>query len=350
MDITFICLANSYKHNNRCIAGIIVSKRPGSSQYSIVRDNDGNPKWFRPVDRNTDAGAIPNDVASDIHILSIVKAHDVIPCPDGAQTENHYYSRLNTISRISRKPENLNCLIDARHHLIFNNRGVAVHPDAYTNLNYSVLLIKSTDVHFYLRDRSQFGKEAQPRGVITHNGVEYDLPVTDPEFRKIIKEDINRSNSYGEYYITLSLGVEYDEWHSKLIACVIVVEDENATNRCITTPHQQNNTSSQSCRTEDTKSISYNLFCQGYTIDQIAEERGLTTSTIGNHLMSFIESGNLNIRRLVSASKISRVVSYKRTHPEEDKLRPYFEAFNEEISFMEIKWILAAITSGHINM
>lgn len=66
--------------------------------------------------------------------------------------------------------------------------------------------------------------------------------------------------------------------------------------------------------------------------------------------MSFIESGNLNIRRLVSASKISRVVSYKRTHPEEDKLRPYFEAFNEEISFMEIKWILAAITSGHINM
>lgn len=350
MDITFICLANSYKHNNRCIAGIIVSKRPGSSQYSIVRDNDGNPKWFRPIDRNTDAGAIPNDIASNIQILSIVKAHNVIPCPDGAQTENHYYSSLNPISRLSRKTENLNCFIDTRHHFIFNNRGVAVHPDVYTHLDYSVLLIKSTNVHFYLKDRSQFGKEAQPRGRITHNGVEYDLPVTDPEFRKIIKEDINRSNSYGEYYITLSLGVEHDEWHSKLIACVIVVENENMANRCGTRPQQQNNVSRRSSRTEDTKSISYDLFCQGYTIEQIAEERGLTTSTIGTHLLSFIEAGYLNVRDLVSASKISRVVAYKRAHPEEDKLRPYFEAFNEEISFLEIKWILAAITSGQISM
>lgn len=184
MDITFICLANSYKHGNRCIAGVVVNKQPGSSQYSIVRDNNGNPIWFRPVDRNTDAGAIPNDIAAGIHVLSIVKANDVLPCPDGAQIENHYYSTLNTVSRLSKTPENLKPLIDRRHYYIFNNKGIAVHPDAYSVLDYSILLIKSEEVHFYLKDRTQLGKEPQPRGIITYNGVKYDLPVTDPEFRK----------------------------------------------------------------------------------------------------------------------------------------------------------------------
>ena len=134
-----------------------------------------------------------------------------------------------------------------------------------------------------------------------------------------------------------------------MIACVIVADDET-TATSVSTSRQPSSTSAQSIRVDDTKSISYDLFCRGYSIEQIAEERGLKTSTIGTHLLSFIESGHLNIRCLVNDSKISRVLAYKRAYPEEDKLRPYYEAFNEEISFMEIKWILAAIQSGQISM
>ncbi|MBP3794807.1 MAG: hypothetical protein ILA23_02045 [Bacteroidales bacterium] len=51
---------------------------------------------------------------------------------------------------------------------------------------------------------------------------------------------------------------------------------------------------------------------------------------------------------MVSNDIIARVQNYKRSHPDEDKLRPYFEAFNEELSFNEIKRVLAAIESGQL--
>lgn len=42
-----LCLANSYKHGGRCIAGIEVTL--DNKGYSIVRDVNGVPKWVRPV-------------------------------------------------------------------------------------------------------------------------------------------------------------------------------------------------------------------------------------------------------------------------------------------------------------
>lgn len=355
MDKIFICLANSYKHGNRCIAGIEIDLYPQQNTYSVKRDANGNPIWFRPIHRTAEAGAIPNTEALGISVLDIVKAQQVQPCPDGAQKENYYYSRLEKLSRVTKNNQNLDGFVDMTHNLIFGNRGAAVPPDGFCNLDYSVLLIKCSQVEFYMKDRSQWEEKPQPRGKLTYNGTEYDLPVTDPIFRQTVQNDLQTANSFVDYYITLSLGVEHDEWHSKLIACVIPI---NQVYNAYSTPEQTTSQTeilqtaqsrSQSAnRREDSSRISFNLFRQGLSIDEIAQRRGIVPGTVGSHLLVFIKTGELNIRHLVSNDKIVRVQNYKRSHPEEDKLRPYFEAFNEEISFNEIKWILAAIESGQL--
>ena len=355
MDKTFICLANSYKHGNRCIAGVEIELYPQRNSYVVKRDANGNPIWFRPIHRRAEAGAIPNSEAQGISVLDIVKATQVEPCPDGAQKENFFYSRLERVNRVTKDSQNLDGFVDNSHHSLFGNRGAAVPPDRFVNLDYSVLLIKCTQVEFYMKDRTQWEEKPQPRGKLTYNGTVYDLPVTDPIFRQTVQNDLQTANSFADYYITLSLGVEHDEWHSKLIACVIPINQVcNAYPAPVQpapqteVPHSTQNRVQRVIRREDSARISFDLFRQGLSIEDIAQRRSIAPGTVASHLLVFIKSGELDVRRLVSDDKIIRVRNYKQSHPEEDKLRPYFEAFNEEISYNEIKWILAAIECGQL--
>ncbi len=57
----------------------------------------------------------------------------------------------------------------------------------------------------------------------------------------------------------------------------------------------------------DTKKTSFDLFNQGLSIADIAEKRGLVENTIQNHLSHYIETGDLEIDRLISTEKQSRM-------------------------------------------
>lgn len=48
MKKLFICLANSAKYKERCIAGIEVTKRP-NDKYSVIKKNPKQLQWLRPV-------------------------------------------------------------------------------------------------------------------------------------------------------------------------------------------------------------------------------------------------------------------------------------------------------------
>lgn len=77
MDKYFICLANSYKHRGRCIAGIEITFN-AEGKPTIVRHPDGRPCWIRPISNESD-GAIPNEIAQDIKLFSVIKLKDAIP-------------------------------------------------------------------------------------------------------------------------------------------------------------------------------------------------------------------------------------------------------------------------------
>ena len=93
MDKFFICLANSYKHGGRCIAGVEILW--DGQRSKVIRDDSGAAKWIRPICRDTNTGEIPNHIAMMINLLDVVRLEGVEPCPANAQQENVFYQKVS---------------------------------------------------------------------------------------------------------------------------------------------------------------------------------------------------------------------------------------------------------------
>ena len=218
MDKYFICLANSYKRGGRCIAGVEITFDI-SGGWKVVYNKDGRPRWIRPVAK-TEYGEIPNFLAENINMLSVVKLCDVTPCPGKAHTENVHFSHIEQCNyNIPHNAETLNLLIDNKHQSIFHNRGRAVSVEMLMGVNYSLMLIKPDTANAY-RDENR--EKSKNRMKFTYYGVEYDLPITDPVFLDEFKREPNRYDDIPNLYLALSLGLEFEGWHHKLVAGVII--------------------------------------------------------------------------------------------------------------------------------
>ena len=221
MDKYFICLANSYKRGGRCIAGVeIVTNNSGV--WKPVRNDDGRPRWIRPIAKTT-YGEIPNFVSEGIELLSVVKLTNVVPCPEQAHVENVYYSQMKQCEyNVLLEPSILNQLIDSKHQSIFHNRGRAVSAEMLMGINYSLMLIHPDKASAY-RDENR--EKSKNRMKFTYYGVEYDFPITDPSFLEEFKREPERYDKIPDVYLALSLGLEFEGWHHKLVAGVIIPTD-----------------------------------------------------------------------------------------------------------------------------
>lgn len=54
---------------------------------------------------------------------------------------------------------------------------------------------------------------------------------------------------------------------------------------------------------EDTKKVSFRLFKEGMKVKEIAEFRELTTGTISNHLLHYVQTGDIKLQELVDQEK-----------------------------------------------
>lgn len=95
--------------------------------------------------------------------------------------------------------------------------------------------------------------------------------------------------------------------------------------------------------TGSTHFISYHLFLQGLSVEDIARERGFSTLTIANHLATMYERGELfNIDQWVSPEVCDIVQGALPLFEEPFQLKPIFEHFSERYSYDEIRWAIAA--------
>lgn len=219
MDKYFVCLANSYKRGGRCIAGIeIVFDNSGG--WKPIRNEDGRPRWIRPIAKTT-YGEIPNFSAENIEMLSVVKLTDVVACPEQCHVENVYYSCMESCEyNISLESNMMNQLIDSKHQSIFHNRGRAVSAEMLAGINYSLMLIHPDKASAY-RDENR--EKSKNRMKFTYYGIEYDFPITDPAFLDEFKRAPERYDDIPNVYLALSLGLEFEGWHHKLVAGVVII-------------------------------------------------------------------------------------------------------------------------------
>ena len=215
MDKYFICLANSYKRGGRCVAGIeILYNSP--SDWTVIHNEDGTPRWIRPI-AHTTYGEIPNHTAAKIQYFSIVKLSDITPCPKELHTEDVFYSRIEVCGQIEPTSEILNKFVDKIHTTVFYNHGKAVAVGTTIPDAYSLMIIHPESISTYV-DNSW--EKPKTRMKITHCGTTYDFPVTDPIFLDAYKANPGLLQNDDNVYLTLSLGLDFEGWHHKLVAAV----------------------------------------------------------------------------------------------------------------------------------
>ncbi len=216
MPTRFVCLANSFKEGGRCLAGIELD---ANNNPRIV---NGRPKWIRPI-CNTPHGEVHTHLVSHINILDIIAVEITnYPETNNYQSENAYFreSSLTVIGNYNR--DELDGLCDNRK-FIFGNRGKAVPEKAIGNGTFSLMFIKVTTFEVIEKNKSKF------RLVFIFNGNQYDLPITDPVFLRRYQTNQDFLENYNQLYVSLSLAVEWNGWYYKLIAGIILSDnDDNA--------------------------------------------------------------------------------------------------------------------------
>ena len=91
---------------------------------------------------------------------------------------------------------------------------------------------------------------------------------------------------------------------------------------------------------EDTQKISFRLFKEGMKVKEIAESRGLATSTINKHLLPYIQSGDIKLQELVNQEKIDRITAYLRKLPSLPQgLTEIKEKLGGDASYDEIRFV-----------
>jgi hypothetical protein len=198
MKTTFICLANSRKYGERCIAGIEVKQN--GNYWEIIHKND-RPKWLRPVSDTTFGGVSPALVGR-MNLLNIVELDITTPVPNNYQSENVLFdtNSMTVLGSITPTLTNLSKLANANDFSIFAGHGKAIHREKIGNVHYSLALIEVRDVQIYLL---------------------YDLPITDVNFIEQFTLDETILAEAEHIFLTVSLGIEHLEYHYKLVAGVI---------------------------------------------------------------------------------------------------------------------------------
>jgi hypothetical protein len=88
-----------------------------------------------------------------------------------------------------------------------------------------------------------------------------------------------------------------------------------------------------------TGEISFSLFQGGRSINEIAQERSLTVSTVERHLLPYVAKGMIDIFRIVDEAKVSRVLELSKIL-DTTALNPLKEKLGEGISYAELRFIM----------
>lgn len=220
MKKRFLCLANSRKYTNRCIAGIELADktRPGF-KYDLVELAKG-PRWVRPVS-GYGHGEVDAALVDHIHLLDIVEIDGCVPHPQGFQTENILFDGCvpRWVDRIRPDPTLLEKLLTRNEPLLFGTAARCISREGCASLTYSLAFVRPQHIHFH-HETSLSGRP-QVRCGFVHNSVGYDLPVTDINFLQKHPTDLSSFDNHDDLFFTVSLGVEFEGFHYKLIAGII---------------------------------------------------------------------------------------------------------------------------------
>ncbi|WP_236594735.1 dual OB domain-containing protein [Saccharothrix sp. 6-C] len=215
-----LCLANSRKHNGRCIAGI-----------EFV---GGHAKWVRPVsdrsghevseaERQLQGGAEPQ-------VLDVIAVPLIKPQPAGFQRENWLLEPTSTWHRVRRATwRELQILEQQPTSLWINGHQTSAGVNDRVPIELedevvdSLKLIRVESATIEVKAAFWTAKDQEPtvRARFRHAGSEYALRVTDPVYQDKFRSDGIGKYRLGECFLTVSLGEPFNGHFYKLVAAIV---------------------------------------------------------------------------------------------------------------------------------
>lgn len=105
---------------------------------------------------------------------------------------------------------------------------------------------------------------------------------------------------------------------------------------------QEQGLSTNKTSSSGTQLITWDLFEQGFTVEQIAEKRNLKPSTITSHLAEMIEMGKaIDLEKLVSPVRQEIILQAIEEIGDTKILKPIYEYLDEQYSYDEIRLVKA---------
>lgn len=215
MKTFFLCLANSKKYQERCIAGIELRKE--ENHFLPIFHKDDTPKWIRPVSK-TNYGAIDANLVQNVALGDIIEIDNVEECPHHYQSENVLFSSLSVLRKSNLSIGALDKCTDKRNELFGNDRK-SVSIAEIADISYSLTLIRVSEPVVY--SIMNYKNNIQFRMKFVYNLIEYDLPITDVNFIEKFIESNQILKNAKAIYLTISLAVIFENEHYKLVAGII---------------------------------------------------------------------------------------------------------------------------------
>ena len=89
---------------------------------------------------------------------------------------------------------------------------------------------------------------------------------------------------------------------------------------------------------KDTTLETFKLYKEGFTVDEIAENRGLKPTTIFSHLSKlYLEGKDVSLDEFIEADTLALVANAKKVLKNEITLKPYFEFLGEKVPYEKIR-------------
>lgn len=164
------------------------------------------------------------------------------------------------------------------------------------------------------------------------------FPLTTPEFLQVTGVGEVKAEKYGSRFLdAIRDYVNNNNINLENIKVSKTAQDEIAIG---------SEKESKKPKKEDTRDITYGYYKDGKSIGEIAKIRGLSATTIENHIADCAKMGyEINYRDFVS-EKIERLIIEKYREIGGDKLKPIKEALPPEITYAEIKFAICKYKEG----
>lgn len=219
MRKSILCLANSYKHSGRCIAGVCL--------------DDGT--WIRlrgeAADGSLNDGESVLDDGSEPRLLDVIEVELHCPLPSDAHPEDCQIAPVRW--RLIQRPapaaqvQKIIAAADKATTILrdYRDRMAAKELQAKP-LQSSLVLVCPSEINWWIRE--QEGKRKN-RALFRRHHVTYDLAVTDPRWLErlnLMPAGIYPHTAFtdpaAETWLTISLSEAFYGWHYKLVAAVVV--------------------------------------------------------------------------------------------------------------------------------